>query len=178
MDTSVFVPLLVAEPGTEACQRFWDDADAVVSSRLTYVETAAALAQARRMDRLNDAGHEEALELLDQLWSEIDIAEVDEAVVGRAAVLARRLALRGSDAVHCASAEQFDDEDVVAASCDQRLLAAWAELDMATFVANAVPGPGGPGGGETDGDDAPYAGQEEITQAPSIATDKAPGRMP
>ena len=29
--------------------------------------------------------------------------------------------------VHCASAEQLNDEDVVAASGDQRLLAAWSE---------------------------------------------------
>lgn len=143
LDTSVFVPLLVAEPGTEACRRFWDDADAAVSSRLAYVETAAALAQARRMDRLTDDEHNEALELLERLWSEIVIAEVDERVVSRAAVLARRFALRGYDAVHCASAEQLADEDVVAASGDHHQLAAWTGLDMATFDSNAPAEPGG-----------------------------------
>ena len=142
LDTSVFVPLLVAEPTSESCQRFWDDTDAVVSSRLLYVETAAALAQARRMDRLTDAEHDETLRLLDRLWSEIDIAEVDEIVVHRAAVLARRFGLRGYDAVHCASAEQLDDEDVVAAAGDQELLSAWAALGMATFDSNALPKPG------------------------------------
>lgn len=142
LDTSVFVPLLVAEPTSESCQRFWDDTDAVVSSRLLYVETAAALAQARRMDRLTDAEHDETLRLLDRLWSEIDIAEVDEVVVNRAAVLARRFGLRGYDAVHCASAEQLDDEDVVAAAGDQELLSAWVELGMATFDSNALPKPG------------------------------------
>jgi predicted nucleic acid-binding protein len=142
LDTSVFVPLLVAEPTSESCQRFWDDTDAVVSSRLLYVETAAALAQARRMDRLTDAEHDETLRLLDRLWSEIDIAEVDEVVVNRAAVLARRFGLRGYDAVHCVSAEQLDDEDVVAAAGDQELLSAWVELGMATFDSNALPKPG------------------------------------
>jgi predicted nucleic acid-binding protein len=141
LDTSVFVPLLVAEPTSESCQRFWDDADAVVSSRLLYVETAAALAQAQRMDRLTGDQHDEAIRLLDRLWSEIDIAEVDEVVVTRAAVLARRFALRGYDAVHCASAEQLDDEDVVAASGHQQLLSAWAELGMVTFDSNALPKP-------------------------------------
>lgn len=138
LDTSAFVPLLVAEPGTEACQRFWDDADAAVSSRLLYVETAAALAQARRMDRLTDEQHDEALELLERLWSAIDVAEVDEIVVSRAAAFARRFALRGYDAVHCASAEQLDDENMVAASGDQQLLSAWAELGLATFDSNAT----------------------------------------
>lgn len=46
LDASAFVPLLIAEPGSAACRRFWNDADSVVSSRLLYVETAAALAQA------------------------------------------------------------------------------------------------------------------------------------
>jgi predicted nucleic acid-binding protein len=52
LDTSALVPLLIAEPTSAACRRFWDDADTVVFSRLLYVETAAALAQARRMDCL------------------------------------------------------------------------------------------------------------------------------
>jgi len=138
LDTSAFVPLLVAEPTSPACRRFWDDADAVVSTRLLYVETAAAVAQARWLERLTDEQHDEALALLERLWSEIDVAEVDEAVVRRAAVLARRFALRGYDAVHCAAAEQVDDEDVVAASGDQRLLSAWGELGMATFDPNVA----------------------------------------
>jgi uncharacterized protein len=133
LDTSVFVPLLVAEPTSASCRRFWDDADAVVTTRLLYVETAAALAQAHRMDRLTDDAHRASLALLDRLWQEVDVAEVDETVVTRAAVLAHRFGLRGYDAVHCASAEQLDDDDVVAASGDHQLLHAWAELGMATF---------------------------------------------
>ncbi|MGH8828501.1 MAG: hypothetical protein ACRDVZ_13095, partial [Jiangellaceae bacterium] len=31
LDTSAFVPLLVAEPSSESCRRFWHDADAVVT---------------------------------------------------------------------------------------------------------------------------------------------------
>ena len=29
LDTSAFVPLLIDEPSTKACMRFWDDADDV-----------------------------------------------------------------------------------------------------------------------------------------------------
>lgn len=138
LDTSAFVPLLIAEPSSESCRRFWDDADVIVSSRLLYVETAAALAQARRMGRLTDEAHAECLQLLERMWSEIDVTEVDEVVVNRAAALADELALRGYDAVHCASAEQLDDEDVVAASGDQRLLDAWEKLGLATFDTNGA----------------------------------------
>jgi len=136
LDTSAFVPLLVAEPSSQACRRLWDDADTVASSRLLYVETAAALALARRLGRLSDAAHLHSIELLDQVWSEIDVVEVDDEVATRAADLARQLALRGYDAVHCASAEQLDDPELVAASGDGRLLAAWTELGLATFDTN------------------------------------------
>jgi predicted nucleic acid-binding protein len=143
LDTSAFVPLLIDEPTSEACRRFWDDADVIVSSRLLYVETAAALAQAGRMGRLTEGEHLQVLPRLGQMWSEMDVIEVDEQVVTRAADLAHRLALRGYDAVHAASAEQLDDDDVVAASGDQRLLTAWMELGMATYDTNlkATPEP-------------------------------------
>ncbi|WP_433628325.1 type II toxin-antitoxin system VapC family toxin [Nocardia sp. CA-120079] len=137
LDTSAFVPLLVSEPSSAACRRFWDDADAVVSSRLLYAETVAALAQAHRMARLNDLQYASCRRLLDQLWLQLEIVEVDEGSVRRAAELADLLALRGYDAVHCASAEQLEDTDLVVASGDKRLLDAWKSLGLATFDTNA-----------------------------------------
>ncbi|MGH3939622.1 MAG: hypothetical protein ACRDTG_13525 [Pseudonocardiaceae bacterium] len=50
----------------------------------------------------------------------------------RAAHLAHHCALRGYDAVHCASAEQLDDDDLVVAAGDQKLLNACSSLGMAT----------------------------------------------
>lgn len=44
-DPSAFVPLLIDEPGSVFCRKLGDDSDAVATSRLLYVETAAALAQ-------------------------------------------------------------------------------------------------------------------------------------
>jgi uncharacterized protein len=133
LDTSAFVPLLVSEPGSRACRRFWDDADAVVSCRLLYVEAAAALAQAHRLDRLDDAAHRRSRRLLDRLWAEMDVVEVDELLVESAADLASDHSLRGYDAVHCAAAAHLVDEDLVAASGDRKLLAAWGEVGVATY---------------------------------------------
>jgi len=59
------------------------------------------------------------------------------ALVRRAAELADLLALLGYDAVHCASAEQLEDNDLVVASGDKRLLDAWKSLGLATFDTNA-----------------------------------------
>lgn len=138
LDTSAFIPLIVAEPSSAACRRLWDDADVVVSSRLLYVEAAAALAQARRMGRLSPRAHRATLDRLDQLWAQVEIAEVDETAVERAATLAHQYALRGYDAIHCACAQQLADPDVVAATGDRQLLAAWTRLGLATYDTNAT----------------------------------------
>ena len=136
LDTSAVVPLLVTEPGSDLCQRIWDDADTVVSSRLLYVEAAAALAQARRLRRLTARQHSAALVLVDELWDQIDVVEVDDALARQAADLAHRLALRGYDAVHCAAAHQLADPDLVAVTGNRQLLDAWHQLGLATVDVN------------------------------------------
>jgi predicted nucleic acid-binding protein len=136
LDTSSVVSLLVTEPSSELCRRFWDDAEVVVSTRLLYVEAAAALAQALGMGRLSTVQHRESVTILDELLPQIDIIEVDELLVTRAAVLAHELQLRGYDAIHCAAAEQLNDVDVVAASGDRQLLDAWNSLGVDTFDTN------------------------------------------
>jgi uncharacterized protein len=90
-----------------------------------------SVAQGLRLGRLNRRQHLAALGLLDDLWREFDVVEADD-VVRRAAELAYRCELRGYDAVHVASAEQLDDNDLVVAAGDRRLLRACADLGMAT----------------------------------------------
>ena len=131
-DTSAFVPLLVMEPSSDARQRLWDEADDVVATRLLYVECAAALAQALRLGRLTAREHRATLRILDRLWSELAVAELDQPLVSRAAELAYDHALRGYHAVHCAAAEQLDNGDLVVASGDQKLLQACASLGLTT----------------------------------------------
>jgi predicted nucleic acid-binding protein len=132
--TSAFVPLLVTEPGTSLARELWDSADDVVTTRLLYVEAAAALARARRMGRITAPDHRMAVDSLDELWRDFRIIEIDEVVIRRAAELADRYALRGYDAVHCASAERIDAADLVVASGDKDVLTACAELALATAL--------------------------------------------
>lgn len=138
LDTSALVPLLIAEPSSSACQRFWDDADAVAAVRVAYVEVAAAVARAHRSGRLSEREHHRSLRTLDLLWSQMDIVEIDDTLIRRAAELARRLGLRGYDAVHCAAAECLGDPSMVAATGDRELLQAWGELGVTTYDTNAT----------------------------------------
>jgi predicted nucleic acid-binding protein len=135
-DTAALVPLLIDEPASRICERLWDDADDVVSVRISYVEAAAAIAQARRVERLTRAQQRAAIALLDQTWDQLQIVDVDEPLVRRAGALADLHSLRGYDATHCAGAESINDADVVAASGDRQLLAAWRALGMNTLNVN------------------------------------------
>jgi predicted nucleic acid-binding protein len=137
-DTSAFVPLLGPEPSTPACKQLWSDADSVVTSRLMYVEAAAALAQALRIERIDERAHLTGLRRLDKLWREFDVIEADEPLVERAAELAHTVGLRGYDAVHCASAEYVPDADLIVASGDKRLLAACGSVGLITADVNAI----------------------------------------
>lgn len=132
LDTSAFVPLIVQEPGTAACHELWELADDVVSGRLLYVETAAALAKAHRLRRLTTRQHTFALASLDELWAAMDVVEIDADLVSRAATVAFEQGLRGYDAVHCASAERVADPELVVAAGDKRLLAAMSAIGLQT----------------------------------------------
>lgn len=138
LDTSAVVPILIAEESTTRCRRFWDDAGTLTSTRLLYVECAAALAQALRMGRLDLARHDAGRLLLERLWADIDVIELDAALMGTSADMAGRHSLRGYDSVHCAGALAVNDPELVAASGDQRLLAAWTALGVAVYDTNAT----------------------------------------
>ena len=131
LDTSAFIPLVVAEPGSVVARRLWDYATRVVACRLLYVEAAAALAMAYRMGRLDRPAHRLARQALEELHGALDLVEVSRSLVLRAADLAESLGLRGYDAVHCAAADLLADDDLVVASGDSEVLSACSTLGLA-----------------------------------------------
>jgi uncharacterized protein len=68
VDTSALVPLLISEPASGVCGELWDSADSLLTTRLSYIEAAAALAMAHRMGRISRADVEASRSVLDQLW--------------------------------------------------------------------------------------------------------------
>ncbi|MEQ6901088.1 type II toxin-antitoxin system VapC family toxin [Nocardioides sp. YIM 152588] len=135
-DTSAVVPILIAEPTSALCRRAWQDADRRVTSRLTYVETGAALAMAERQGRLTSDGYDQAWGAFVAIWPDLDVVDLSDGLAQRAAALARSSALRGYDAVHCAAAEAVADDDVVAATGDAGLIAAWHGLGVSVLDVN------------------------------------------
>lgn len=131
LDTSAVVPLVILEPTSSICGELWDAADSVACTRLLYVEAVAAVAQAERLGRISARQRRQGLHILDDLWECVDIVELDHALMGAAASMALTHGLRGYDAAHCAAAAAVSDRELVAASGDTRLLAAWRAEGLA-----------------------------------------------
>ena len=130
-DTSAVVPLLIAEPGSQRAVSLWEAADRVVSVRLVYPETRAALALAQRLGRVGPRDLRDAVTELDSRFEEIDLVEVDGPLARLAGELAEIHRLRGYDAVHLAAADRIRDSSVVVIAGDRALLDAATAEGMA-----------------------------------------------
>ena len=99
----------------------WGSAYPAASSILAYPEGRAALAAARRLGRLGEDEHREALATFEELYAELTTVGVDQVLAARAGEHAEDLELRGYDAVHLATALELGDEEVVLVTWDRDL---------------------------------------------------------
>ncbi|ERG63319.1 hypothetical protein L332_02490 [Agrococcus pavilionensis RW1] len=129
-DTSAIVPLLVEEPTSARCELAWRSAARVHVAAVTIAETAAALAQAMRMGRIDARGLDDALRGAERLWARCSISPLSAELARRAAVLAVEHGLRGFDAVHCATGLVMRDVGGVGVAGDRALLDAWRAAGM------------------------------------------------
>jgi predicted nucleic acid-binding protein len=96
--------LFLSEDGSVRAGELWELDTPLVSSAITYAETSAAIAAARRERRLSRAGMTTALRALDGRWPVVVALDVDERTTRAAGGLAIRHRLRGMDSIHLASA--------------------------------------------------------------------------
>lgn len=129
-DTSAIVPLLIDEVGSSEAGQVWDQASRLVSVRLARVEARAALAQAARSSRISTSHLRSSTRELEGLFVQLELVDVDDAVVRRAGDLAESQALRAYDAVHLAAALQVVAEDLVLVAGDRALLAAAGSVGL------------------------------------------------
>lgn len=134
-DTSAVVKLLIDEDGSHLAARLWDDASAVAASRLAYPECRAALAAARRANRLTQAARVTATRSLDELWEELRVVELSPQIAALAGALSDEAVLGGADAVHLASAVLLGGDDTVVVTWDGRLRAAALSLGLVVSAA-------------------------------------------
>ena len=104
IDSSAFAKLFLAEDGSERVGELWELDTPLVSSTITYTETSAAIAAARRARRLSRTKMNAALRTLNAKWDLVASLDADARVARSAGALAVRHVLRGMDAIHLASA--------------------------------------------------------------------------
>ena len=122
-DTSILMKLVIDDEAYRPeSERLWLDSDYVVCAEIGYVEARAALAAARRHERLSAAGLGTAKDGLELLWEQVSIVVADTALVQAAGDVAERDGLRGYDAVHLAAA--ITAQATVVASADRQLVEA------------------------------------------------------
>lgn len=133
-DTSAFVPMFLDEDSSEGCRMLWGQVDAVLSTRLLYIEAVAAIAQAVRLGRVSADEQTGILGEVEQRWSQVNIVELDEMLMLEAAEMADTEGLRGYDAVHCAAGlGAVSLGDAVLVSGDVALLEAWQRRGAMTI---------------------------------------------
>jgi uncharacterized protein len=132
-DSSALVKLVFDEDGSEDAARLWDGADAVVTSRVAHPEVRAALAAARRADRLDARTHRRAKAEWDRFHRALRMVELTPQLEQVAADLAEQHALSGFDAIHLASALEVSSAPLVVATWDARLLGAAQAAGLATL---------------------------------------------
>jgi uncharacterized protein len=115
-DTSVLMKLfLTDEAGASVASEVWLASESAVCVEIGYVEVRSALAAASRAKRLSPAQFKEAKRLFEDIWSQLDVVQIDESLVRAAADLAESDGLRGYDAVHFAAALRVDVDTFAAA---------------------------------------------------------------
>jgi uncharacterized protein len=134
IDTSVLMKVFIDEAGTAESEQIWLRASALVCAEIGYVEIRAALSAARRASRIEQSAYEAAKFELEELWAQVEIVAISEAIIRSAGDLAESSRLRGYDAVHLAAAVEV--RATVMASADKALCEAAAALGL--HVANPV----------------------------------------
>jgi predicted nucleic acid-binding protein len=113
------------EEGAELARETAGETTELITSRVTFVEARSALGRARRTAAISDRQLRRALRLLDEIWSDAAIIELDEPLALLAGRLVLDQVLGSFDAVQLASALAAAPTGEVTFVCwDQRLRAA------------------------------------------------------
>ncbi len=133
VDASALVKRYVSERGSQAFIRLLKGAEAVGTALVTRAEVSAGLAKGVRAGALEGGDARSAFELFQEHWPHLLRIQMSEALIEHASGLAWDYSLRGYDAVHLASALQWQTalaEPVTVATFDRRLWGACAQADL------------------------------------------------
>jgi predicted nucleic acid-binding protein len=103
LDTSAVLRAVLEAGVSPEVERKLAAADALITSRLSLVESSRALLRLRRDGRLSEVALADAAREVESLWRRCEVFELSPAVCDLAARLAPDHALRTLDALHAAT---------------------------------------------------------------------------
>lgn len=135
LDTSALVKLFVDEPAREVTVAAVAAAANGCTSAAAYVETRSAFARKLGEGSLDDADHRRLVRAFDLRWPALLRRELTLALAFQAGELAERFRLRGYDAVHLASALDFQRRfgEITFLGFDDRLNAAAEKAGLTLY---------------------------------------------
>ena len=105
LDTSAFLKLYLAEPGSDAIGQLVADANLLCTHMLGYAEMRAALSRAARLQHITPEQLQEWVAEFEHDWETLRVIAPDHAMIRRAGGLAEQCQLKGYDSIHLAAAE-------------------------------------------------------------------------
>lgn len=136
IDTSALLKLFIQETYSDEIRRLVESADLVATGLITRAETAAGINRLTRMNLINQAECEAALNNFRKEWGDYHRILVTEQIVIRADFLTGQYSLRGYDAVHLACALTWSEllgAPVTLATFDKELHEAAQKSSMEVF---------------------------------------------
>ncbi len=121
---------MLLEQGSDLALELWGSSRQAASSVLAYPEGRAALAAARRGNRLTSRLYRESTERFEEIYLELIAVGVDERLTRSAGAMAADLELRGYDAVHLATAMDLAVDGVALVSWDRDLSRAALQVGL------------------------------------------------
>ena len=106
LDISALVKLYVNEIHSDQTLQLTQEAEHLICHDIGYVETRAALASAKRGQRLTPEQHSQIIKQFCNDWEKISSVGIDPELLERAAELAEGFSLRGYDSLHLAAADR------------------------------------------------------------------------
>ncbi len=107
LDTSALVNLYVKEIQSDQTRQLVRQAQHLICHDIGYIETRAALATAKRGQRLTANEHSQIKQQFCLDWEKISSVGIDSELLERAADLAEGFSLRGYDSIHLAAADRI-----------------------------------------------------------------------
>lgn len=124
LDASAFVKRYIEEDGSDLLAKAMEGARLLSTCRICFVEAVRAIAA---------GGSSRDVKKMESEWTSLDIVEVDQPLVERAAKLAVSQRLRSLDALHLAAAMSLPDAGITVATWDTRLHRAARAEGLATL---------------------------------------------